>query len=252
MYRKSLWCLFLMTIIFIFSLWRREMTVIRPLKERYYIFAKNNYLGQYDNEYLNGLLYWLERCWGNDFIYLIGMIGGLYICYTLIQFIIEKTESNFSNIFKGQPEYSEERFEEEKRKFKSVMFAGLGIAFILAVAEEIHNIVPGYIFDKWDLFVIGNFSTITAIRIAENLTHPIFSEIKYKHIKKDFGNLILKYCMDINTIIWTGLFTWFQEPKTISESWWHIFDMSIMTAVAMHISNRISKIKKIESLENLS
>ncbi|MCP5117604.1 MAG: hypothetical protein GY953_42820, partial [bacterium] len=73
-WRRFWWSLAAMIALGGFSLWRVQMTVWRPVAERYYFFPAGTWLGR------------IEHSWFNDTLYAFGMVGILYVLYTLKEF----------------------------------------------------------------------------------------------------------------------------------------------------------------------
>ena len=74
-WRRFWWSLATMFALGAFSLWRVQMTVWRPVGERYYFLPADTWLGR------------LEHSWFNDALYAFGMVGILYVLYTLKEFL---------------------------------------------------------------------------------------------------------------------------------------------------------------------
>lgn len=194
-----------------FSLWRVQMTVWRSVAERYYLFPANTWLGR------------LEHSWLNDALYAFGMVGLLYVLYTAKEYF----GAEFS-----REELTEDRWEEHRDR--STLMIGTGIVIILVWAwlEEIGDLVPGYIFDKWDVNAIY-LGFILGYSMMLHLSYPVFAAsppVRYQPTRADVW---LQDGIRVVYVAFVWAYTAFVDPVTYGDRWSHIAELSAIVLGSM-------------------
>ena len=162
-WRRFWWSMARMSALGAFSLWRVQVTVWRPVGERFYFFRSGTWLGI------------LERSWLNDTLYAFGMVGILYVLYTLKEFLGSVSGGPmYAPLRGGDSGLTEDRWDEHQERSKLMIGTGIVIILIWAWLEEIAGLVPGYIFDKWDITAIY-LGFILGYSMTQHLPYPAFA-----------------------------------------------------------------------------
>jgi len=204
-----------------FSLWRVQMTVWRPVSERYYFFAADNWLGR------------LEHSWFNDALYAFGMVGILYVLYALKGFL-GGWFGQSSRVSLGEADQALTLDEWEDHQERSKLMIGTGIVLILIWAwlEEIGDLVPGYIFDKWDLNAIY-VGFVLGYSMMRHLPYPDFSARPPFPAKPVVGTPWLE---DGSRAVYVGfvwVYTSVTDPTTYGDRWSHMAELSAIILGSM-------------------
>jgi hypothetical protein len=206
-----------------FSLWRVQVTVWRPVAERYYFFPAGTWLGR------------LEHSWLNDALYAFGMVGILYVLYMLKEFAGSWSgQSPGVGLRVADAGLTEERWIEHQDRSKLMIGTGIVIILVWAWLEEVADLVPGYIFDKWD---------ITAIYLGFILGYSMMQHLPYP----DFGARPPFYLGPVRRRRWLGdgtrlvyvAFVWaytsFTDPSTYADRFSHIAELAVIILGSMWV-----------------
>jgi len=206
-----------------FSLWRVQMTVWRPRPERYYFFSADSWIGR------------LEHSWFNDALYAFGMVGLLYVLYILKEFIGGRTERERESLL--LPEASaltEERWSEHQERSKLMLGTGIVIILIWAWLEEIGDLVPGYVFDKWDLNAIY-LGFILGYSMMRMLPYPVFAaspSVPQSFVTRQ-GRLEHGVRAVYAALVWA--YTSLMDPSSYAERWAHVAELSAIILGSMYL-----------------
>lgn len=194
-----------------FSLWRVQMTVWRPVAERYYLFPADTWMGR------------LEHSWLNDALYAFGMVGLLYLLYTAKEFLGAEA---------SRGRLTEDQWEEHRDRSTLMIGTGIVIILIWAWLEEIGDLVPGYIFDKWDVNAIY-LGFILGYSMMHHLSYPIFESsppVRYQPIR---GDVWLQDGIRTVYVAFVWAYTAFVDPVTYGDRWSHIAELSAIVLGSM-------------------
>ena len=194
-----------------FSLWRVQMTVWRPLAERYYLFPANTWVGR------------LEHSWLNDALYAFGMVGLLYVLYTAKEY--------FGGGF-SREELTEERWDDHRGRSTLMIGTGIVIILIWAWLEEIGDLVPGYIFDKWDVNAIY-LGFILGYSMMHHLSYPVFEANPPVRYQPTRGDVWLQDGIRIVYVAFVWAYTAFVDPVTLGDRWSHVAELSAIVLGSM-------------------
>lgn len=228
-----------MTALGAFSLWRVEMTVYRPVAERYYFFDASTWIGR------------LEHSWFNDALYAFGMVGLLYVLYTVKEFLGGWFRRPASPIFANSDEgLTADQWQDHQQRSTLMIGTGIVIILIWAWLEEIGDLVPGYIFDVWDINAIF-VGFILGYSMMHHLSYPVFSAqpaVRYEHSR---GTLWLEDAVRLVYVGFVWFYTSFADPSTVVDRWSHIAEISTIVLGSMWLLDVRRRPRSVEVGLNL-
>jgi hypothetical protein len=204
-----------------FSLWRVRMTVGRPVAERFYIFSADTWLGR------------LEHSWFNDALYAFGMVGILYVLYTLKEFLGGRSDHSVDSLLGStDSKLAEERWVDHQQRSKLMIGTGIVIILVWAWLEEIADLVPGYVFDKWDINAIY-IGFIVGYSMMHHLPYPVFSARPPFRLGVRSRAVWLADGIRLLYAAFVWAYTSLMEPSTYGERWAHIAELSAIILGSM-------------------
>jgi hypothetical protein len=204
-----------------FSLWRVEMTVYRPIAKRFYFFDAGTWIGR------------LEHSWFNDALYAFGMVGLLYVLYTIKEFLGGWFRRPASPIFSDADEgLTEDQWQDHHQRSTLMIGTGIVIILIWAWLEEIGDFVPGYIFDVWDINAIF-VGFILVYSMMHHLSYPVFSARPAVRYERTRGTLWLEDGVRLIYVGFVWFYTAFADPSTFGDRWSHIAEISAIVLGSM-------------------
>lgn len=210
-----------MTALGAFSLWRVEMTVYRPVAERYYFFDASTWIGR------------LEHSWFNDALYAFGMVGLLYVLYTVKEFFGGWFRRPASPMFTDADEgLTTDPWQDHQQRSTLMIGTGIVIILIWAWLEEIGDLVPGYVFDKWDINAIF-LGFILGYSMMHHLSYPVFSACPAVRYERTRGVVWLEDGVRLLDLVFVWLYTSLMDPSTFGDRWSHIAEISTIVLGSM-------------------
>ena len=204
-----------------FSLWRVQVTVWRPVKERFYFFAADSWIGR------------LEHSWFNDALYAFGMVGLLYVLYTAKEFLSSRFSEPVDPLFgEGGGGPTAEQWNDHQERSKLMIGTGIVIILIWAWLEEIADLVPGYIFDKWDINAIY-VGFILGYTMMRRLSYPMFSLDPPFSLAPPDRSRWLEDGIRILYVVFVWAYTSLVDPATYADRWSHIAELSVIILGSM-------------------
>lgn len=197
-----------------FSLWRVDRTVWRAPADRQYLFPADTWLG------------YVEHCWLNDALYAFGMVGILYVLYTAKERLTAGP---------AQPAtLTEELWSDHQQRSKLMIGTGVVIILIWAWLEEIAGLVPGYVFDKWDVQAIY-LGFILGFCVIHRLSYPVFAArprfmsgpLRPNRHLDDAQRLLYA------AFLWS--YTWLTDPVTMGDRWSHLGEVSALVLGVVYL-----------------
>lgn len=210
-----------MTALGAFSLWRVEMTVYRPMADRYYFFDASTWIGR------------LEHSWFNDALYAFGMVGLLYVLYTIKEFVGGWLRQPASPMFSDSDDgLTADQWQDHQQRSTLMIGTGIVIILIWAWLEEIGDLVPGYIFDIWDINAIF-VGFILGYSMMHHLSYPVFSKRPAVRYEQTRGALWLEDGVRLIYVGFVWFYTSFADPSTLADRWSHIAEISTIILGSM-------------------
>ncbi len=179
------------------------MTVWRAPAERLYFFPPAGWLG------------WFERCWFNDWLYAFGMAAILYVLY------------NLKELATGENGNSRDRWCEHQRRSRLMVGTGVVIVLLWAWLEEVADLVPGYVFDKWDLAAIYLGFAVGWLAL-HRLPYPVFGVRPALIPGQTCGGRTLLEVRLALCVSFVLVYTALVDPMTMGDRWSHLAELGCL------------------------
>lgn len=163
------------------------------------------------------------------------MVGILYVLYTLKEFAGSLSGGPaYAGSRGNDSELTEDRWADHQERSKLMIGTGIVIILVWAWLEEVADLVPGYIFDKWDIVAIY-CGFIAGYSMMQRLPYPVFGARPALHLRA--ANRC-RWLDDINRLVYVTFvwaYTSFTDPSTYADRFSHIAELCIIILGSMRL-----------------